>query len=100
MCLAGGPVAVSAASENKPKLFVGVQVRKQSFDQRGIGLVIDDLVKTVSMNAVISINVAKAEDIQAVAEAAAQRGVRYFPAKFRTLVMPDNSLGFFGAEGS
>ena len=34
------------------------------------------------MNALISIDVAAAEDIRSVADAAAQRGVRYFPAKF------------------
>jgi hypothetical protein len=82
ICLASGASAVHAAADKRAKLFVGVQVRKRSFDQRGIGPVIDDLVKTVGMNAIISIDVAKAEDIRAVAEAAAQRSVRYFPAKF------------------
>jgi hypothetical protein len=82
VCLPSAGLAEPTPAAEQKRLFVGVQVRKQSFDQRGIGEVIDDLVKTVGMNALVSINVASAEDIRSVAEAAAKRGVRYFPAKF------------------
>jgi hypothetical protein len=63
-------------------LFVGIQVRKRTLDQGGIGPVIDDLVKTIGLNALITINMDRPEEIRAVAQAAAQRSVRCYPARF------------------
>jgi hypothetical protein len=42
--LAARAGAGAPATSPRQKLFVGVQVRKQSFDERGIGEVIDDLI--------------------------------------------------------
>ena len=95
--LACAAVSAPAAEPqgDKPRLFIGVQVRKQSFDQRPVDEVIDDLVKTVGMNALVTINVDTAEGIRGVADAAAKRGVRYFPAKFEWSPRP-GSIDAFG----
>jgi hypothetical protein len=66
----------------KTKLFVGIQVRKQSFDASSVDRVLDDLVQWAGINSLVSIDVNTAEDLKKVAEACARRSIRYFPAKF------------------